>query len=134
MNLRRKSNNTELQKQDIAKSEALRASLTNYYSPTQDNDPKFIRAVEEGYQLNQGTASQITQKKNQRRNLLFSKYDYNSPGSFELAYRVPDNLIGNNLKNANIITQKVNIDMMPEQITRKSKKTDNFQPLKSDFK
>ena len=58
--------------------------------------------------------------------MLFSKYDYNTPGSFELAYRVADNLVGNNLKNANIITQKVNIDMMAEQVARKSKKTDNF--------
>ena len=53
-------------------------------------------------------------------------YDYNTPGSFELAYRVPDNLIGNSLKNANMITQKINIDMMAEQVARKSKKTDNF--------
>lgn len=53
-------------------------------------------------------------------------YDYNTPGSFDLAYRVPDNLIGNSLINANMITQKINIDMMAEQVARKSKKTDNF--------
>jgi len=58
--------------------------------------------------------------------MLFSKYDYNQPGSYEFAYRVADNLIGNNYKNANLITQKVNIEMMPEQVKSKSKKTDNF--------
>ena len=70
--------------------------------------------MEQGYELNQSKASQITQKKNQRKNLLFSKYDYNSPGSFELAYRVADNLIGDQLKKANLITQKINVEMMPE--------------------
>jgi len=29
----------------------MRASLSNYYSPSQE-DPKFVRAVEEGYELN----------------------------------------------------------------------------------
>ena len=63
-----------------------------------------MRAVEEGIELNQNKLELISQKKNQRKNLLFSKYDYNTPGSFELAYRVADNLVGNNLKNANLIT------------------------------
>ena len=58
--------------------------------------------------------------------MLFSKYDYNQPGSFELAYRVADNLIGDQLKNANLVTRKINVDMMPEYVARKSKKTDNF--------
>lgn len=65
--------------------------------------------------------------------MLFTKYDYNQPGSFELAYRVADNLIGNNYKNANLVTQKMNVDMMAEQVTRKSKKTDNFCQ-QGDFK
>lgn len=55
LNLRKKSNNTELQK-----NEELRASLSNYYTASQENDPKFIRAVEEGYEMNQNKVSQIT--------------------------------------------------------------------------
>jgi len=65
--------------------------------------------------------------------LNFQNYDYNTPGSYEFAYRVADNLIGDNLKNANLITQQVNVEMIPEQVKAKSKKTDNFcNPM--DFK
>ena len=31
--------------------------------------------------------------------ILNGDYDYNEPGSLELAYRVPENLIGEDLKN-----------------------------------
>ena len=100
-NLRKHVNNTELLTTDSA------SKNSNFFSPqlnTVNTDHKFMRAVEEGIELNQNKLELISQKKNQRRNLLFSKYDYNTPGSFELAYRVADNLVGNNLKNANLIT------------------------------
>lgn len=32
--------------------------------------------------------------------LIQQKYSYNQPGMMELAYRVPDNLIGHSLRNA----------------------------------
>ena len=31
-------------------------------------------------------------------------YDYNKPGSLTLAYRVPDNMVGEDLRNANKYT------------------------------
>ena len=129
LNLRKQSNNTELQSPER---QSLPQSSKDYSSP-QQTDQKFLRAVEQGLELNQRKASQITQKKNQRRNLLFSKYDYNQPGSFELAYRVADNLVGEQLAHANLVTQRINVDLMPEQVARKSKKTDNFCE-KVDFK
>lgn len=129
LNLRKQSNNTELNSPDRASiGTSLQQSIHN-----NNTDKNFTRVIQQGFELNQSKYGEITQKKNQRRNLLFSKYDYNSPGSFELAYRVPDNLIGDQLKKANIVTQQINIELMPEQVARKSKKTDGYC-LDSDFK
>ena len=37
--------------------------------------------------------------------LMRNKYSYNQPGMMELAYRVPDNLIGRTLRDATTYTQ-----------------------------
>lgn len=48
---------------------------------------------------------------NAERDTLYSqKYQYNQPGMMELAYRVPDNLVGATLRNATMYTQKLNKD------------------------
>jgi len=39
-------------------------------------------------------------KKNVRKNLKNHEYDYNQPGVIEFSYRMPENLIGGNLKTA----------------------------------
>ena len=39
-------------------------------------------------------------------------YDYMAPGEMELAYRVPENLVGRDLNNANKITANINLELM----------------------
>ena len=53
-----------------------------------------------------------------RRNMRLSntRYDYNAPGMMEMAYRVPDNMIGSTLRTANKATSMINMEMMREQI------------------
>ena len=45
-----------------------------------------------------------------------TRYDYNSPGMMEMAYRVPDNMIGSTLRSANKATSMINMEMMKDQI------------------
>ena len=53
-----------------------------------------------------------------RRNAHLSntRYDYNAPGMMEMAYRVPDNMIGSTLRSANKATSTINMQMMKDQI------------------
>ena len=46
--------------------------------------------------------------------MLNEKYDYNQPGSFEMAYRVPDNLFGKTLREASMATQSINSVLMKD--------------------
>lgn len=48
-------------------------------------------------------------------------YDYNQPGSLTMAYRVPDNLVGGDLRNATKYTANVNQELMVDQASRKTK-------------
>ena len=42
-------------------------------------------------------------------------YDYNKPGSLTLAYRVPENMVGDDLRNATKYTQIVNKELQLDQ-------------------
>lgn len=45
----------------------------------------------------------------------FTNYDYQAPGHMQLAYRVPDNLIGRDLRQATREVMLTNLELMKEQ-------------------